>query len=61
VEVALEPAPFGIGRLHQTGPRRAQVLEARPQIGLKAPVLEGQARRCANGVNEFGMVAKRGI
>src|SRR6186997_3130265 len=61
MEVALEPAPFGIAGLHETGTRRTQIREARTKIGLKAPVLEGQTRRGTHGLNEFGMVPKRGI
>ena len=43
VEIALDPPPLGVGRLRHARPRRAQVLQRRPQLGLEQGVATGGA------------------
>jgi hypothetical protein len=48
VEVALEPAPFGIARFDDPRARYAQVVELREDFGLQAIVLEREPKRGAD-------------
>ena len=61
VQVALEPPPLGVARLHQPRPRGAQLLDPRPQLGLQALVLERQRRRRARRAHELRLLVQRGI
>ena len=60
VEIALEPAALGVARLDDAGPRRAQILELSPRLGLQALVLEREARRRRDLLDELGVVEEVG-
>ena len=45
VQVALEPAAFGVPGLHDPGPGRPHQLQLRLDLGLQPGVLQGHARR----------------
>ena len=61
VEIALDPPPLGLGGLHQARPRRLQLGEAREQVGAQTLVLECEACGGADGFDQLGVVAQRGI
>ena len=60
VEVALEPAALGVPRLDDTRPRSPQIFLLRPQARLKTFILEREARRRSDLVDELGVVEQAG-
>jgi hypothetical protein len=61
VQVALEPAPFGIARLDDAGARAPELLESGTQVGLEPRVVERDARGGAHGADQLRLVAQRGV
>ena len=61
VQVALDPPPLGVGRLDEPRPRRLQLDQARPELGLQALILQRQARGGAHGPHELGVVLQHRI
>ena len=60
VEVALEPAALGVACLDDAGARRAEVLELGACFGLQALVLEREARRRRDFLDQLGVVEEVG-
>ena len=46
MQVALQPAPFGIPGLDDPGPGGTDLLELGLHLGLQPGVIQGHARRC---------------
>ena len=61
MEVALEPPPLGVPGLDDAGTRSAHLGELGAELGLKARVLEREARGGADGLEELGLVLERRI
>jgi hypothetical protein len=61
VEVALEPAPLGLGGLEDPGARPAQLVQARVQVGVQARALEREAGGGADGVEQRALVLERRV
>ena len=60
VKVALEPPALGVARLDDAGARRAEILQLRARLGLQALVLEREARRRGDLLDELRIVEKVG-
>ena len=58
MKVPLEPLPFKLGRLDDARPRRAQLLEAGPQLRVELRVLELDPRICAGRIEELLLLSK---
>ena len=61
VEVALEPRALALAGLDHAAARAAQLLEPGPELGVQAVVLEGDAGRRADGVEQLGLVVERRV
>ena len=61
VEVALEPAAFGVAGLDDARARGAHLGELGAQLGLEARVLERERGGGADRVDEPGVVEQRGV
>ena len=61
VEVALEAAPLGVACLDDPRARGAHLRELGAQLGLQARVLEREARRGADRLDELRVVEQRGV
>ena len=60
VEVALEPAALGVTRLDDAGARGAEILQLSAGLGLQALVLEREARRRGDLLDELRVVEELG-
>jgi hypothetical protein len=56
MEVALEPPALGVTRFDDAGTRGAEIFELRAHLGLQTLVLEPEARRRYNFVDELRVV-----
>ena len=61
VEVALEPPPLGVAGLDDARARGAHLGELGAQLGLQARVLQREARRGADRLDELGVVEQRRV
>ena len=61
MEVALEPPPLGVAGLDDPRPRGAHLCELGAQLCLQARVLEREAGRGADGLEELGLVEERRV
>ena len=61
VQVALQSLPLLLSGLDDPRTRSPQLLQARPQLDVQAPVLDCDAGRRADGVEQLGLVDQRGI
>jgi hypothetical protein len=61
VQVALDPAAFGVPELHDAGAGGADLLELRTDLGLQALVLDGHARRRRHRADRRGVVVGGGV
>jgi hypothetical protein len=61
VQIALQPEPFGVGCLHQPGPRGLQLQQPRAQLRLQRLVLQRKARGCAHRADQFDDVLQGGV
>ena len=61
VDVALEAPPLGVAGLDDPRAGGAHLGELGAQLGLQARVLEREARCCADGLDELGLVEERRV
>ncbi len=61
VEVALNAPAFGVVSLHDPHPRRADLLELRPQILLEPLVVHCQGNRRRHGLHKGRIVEQRAV
>ncbi len=60
VEVAFQPAALGVARFDDASTRGAEILELRAHFGLETLVLEREARRGRNLLDELRIVEEAG-
>ena len=61
MEVAFDPAAFGVAELHDAGAGGADLLELGADRGLEALVLDGHAGGRRDGADQRGVVVQGGV